>query len=72
MKTNLGHTEPTAGLAGLLRIVLSMENDLIPATLGVKNLNPAIDFDGAKVKVVLENEPWPSSSVRRASLNSFG
>ncbi|KAL9011376.1 MAG: hypothetical protein Q9173_003774, partial [Seirophora scorigena] len=73
IKPSLGHSESSSGLAGVMKAVLAIEHGLIPATIGLVNPNPNIDFDGAKVKVVTETTPWPSSQpIRRASINSFG
>ncbi|KAL8886198.1 MAG: hypothetical protein Q9215_006064 [Flavoplaca cf. flavocitrina] len=73
IKPNLGHSESSSGLAGVMKAVLAIEHGQIPATIGLVNPNPNIDFDGAKVKVVTETTPWPASKpIKRASINSFG
>ena len=73
IKPSLGHSESASGLAGVMKAVLAIEHGQIPATIGLVNPNPNIDFDGAKVKVVTETTPWPASKpIRRASVNSFG
>ncbi|KAH0160028.1 ketoacyl-synt-domain-containing protein, partial [Aureobasidium melanogenum] len=72
IKTNIGHTEGASGLASIIKAVLSIENDMIPATVGVKKLNPAIDFKGGCLEVVRATIPWPEKLCKRVSINSFG
>ncbi|KAI5803013.1 hypothetical protein EDC01DRAFT_702745 [Geopyxis carbonaria] len=72
VKPNLGHTEAASGIASIIKIVLALERATIPATPGVKTLNPEIDFDGSHFKVATKNTPWPETKIRRASVNSFG
>lgn len=72
VKTNLGHTEGAAALAGIFKVVLALEVGIIPPSVGVKTLNPKINFDRAKAKVVVENTPWPRGKLRRASVTSAG
>ncbi|KAI0190622.1 putative polyketide synthase [Xylaria flabelliformis] len=72
IKPNLGHSEPASALAQIMKAVLSMEHGEIPATIGVRRLNPAIDFDKTRTKVVTNMTPWPSTRLRRVSINSFG
>lgn len=72
IKTNIGHTEGASGLASVIKAVLSIENSLIPATVGVERLNPAIDFRDGRLKVVRATIPWPGKLVKRVSINSFG
>ncbi|KAG9518256.1 ketoacyl-synt-domain-containing protein, partial [Aureobasidium melanogenum] len=72
IKSNIGHTEGASGLASIIKAVLSIENDMIPATVGVKKLNPAIDFKGRCLEVVRATMPWPENLCKRVSINSFG
>ncbi|KAI0403571.1 polyketide synthase [Xylaria palmicola] len=73
VKTNVGHSGGAAGLTALIKAVLAIETKTIPPTIGIQNLNPNIDFDEWKIKVVQSPTPWPETvPIRRASLNSFG
>ena len=72
IKTNIGHTESASAIAGIMKVVLSMESGFIPPSINVHNLNPKIDFQTARAKVVRETIPWPPGRLRRASINSFG
>ncbi|KAL9109919.1 MAG: hypothetical protein Q9227_005442 [Pyrenula ochraceoflavens] len=72
VKTNLGHTEGASALAAIMKVVLALEAGVVPPSVGVKRLNPNIDFEKAKVEVVRETVPWPRGRLRRASINSFG
>lgn len=73
IKPSLGHTEGASALASIMKVVLSLEAGEIPPTYGVENLNPNIDFEGAKVWVLKDSAvPWPKGKLRRASVNSFG
>ncbi|KAI1079615.1 ketoacyl-synt-domain-containing protein [Whalleya microplaca] len=73
VKTNIGHLEGCAGIAGLIKGILTIENGMIPKHLNFEPPgNPFIDFEGWKVKVPVENTPWPVKGLRRASVNCFG
>ncbi|KAK0671960.1 putative polyketide synthase [Cercophora samala] len=73
IKPNLGHTEGASAIASVMKVVLSLEAGQIPPTFGIEQLNPSIDFAGAKVEVVKDGTvPWPEGKLRRASVNSFG
>ncbi|RYP28272.1 hypothetical protein DL767_007292 [Monosporascus sp. MG133] len=73
IKPNLGHTEGASAIASIMKVVLSLEAGEIPPTYGIEKLNPNIDFEKAKVKVVTNGTvPWPEGKLRRASVNSFG
>ncbi|KAI1811659.1 reducing type I polyketide synthase [Poronia punctata] len=72
VKGNIGHSEAAAGLSGLVKAVLAIEKGVIPGTATFITPNPAIDFEGAKVRASRRWSQWPSSSKRRASINSFG
>ncbi|NMM48996.1 type I polyketide synthase [Marinigracilibium pacificum] len=74
VKTNIGHLEGAAGIAGLIKVLLAFKYDQIPPSLHSDNPNPEIDFEGLKVKVQSETTPWPVSKEEKylAGVNSFG
>ncbi|KAF7554212.1 hypothetical protein G7Z17_g3048 [Cylindrodendrum hubeiense] len=74
VKTNIGHTEAASGLAGLIKVVLALENGQIPPTVNFDKPNPELKLDEWGLKVATELEPWPTKGQepRRASVNSFG
>ncbi|MDQ0524050.1 type I polyketide synthase [Methylobacterium gregans] len=73
IKTNIGHTEPTSGLAGLLKASLALEHDLVPASLHSAELNPDIPFGELNLDVVREARAIPRGPTERfAGVNSFG
>ena len=51
IKTNVGHTEAASAIAGIMKVVVALESGFIPPSIGVRNLNPKIDFPGANVEV---------------------
>ncbi|MFF9349376.1 SDR family NAD(P)-dependent oxidoreductase [Streptomyces sp. NPDC014734] len=70
VKTNIGHLEPAAGLAGLVKSVLALEHGVVPPSLHAEELNPAIDFDGLNLAVA--REPLPLAPGSHIGVNSFG
>ncbi|MGW1190766.1 SDR family NAD(P)-dependent oxidoreductase [Streptomyces sp. NPDC002559] len=73
VKTNIGHLEAAAGVAGLLKVLLALEHGVIPATRNCADLNPYLELEGGPFRVGRENEPWRRRSVpRRAGISSFG
>ncbi|KAI0197885.1 putative polyketide synthase [Astrocystis sublimbata] len=73
IKSNIGHSEPAAGISGLIKAVLSVENGRIPGNPTFVDPNPSIDFEGARVRATRWTIPWPAGhELRRASVNSFG
>ncbi|MET9760110.1 SDR family NAD(P)-dependent oxidoreductase [Streptomyces sp. NPDC006372] len=74
VKSNIGHLGPAAGVAGLIKALLAMENERIPATLHYEKSNPAIDFDATFFEVVDRARPWPRTPGRPriAAVSSFG
>ncbi|MCF8170955.1 MAG: type I polyketide synthase [Candidatus Methylopumilus sp.] len=72
-KSNIGHMEPVAGLGGLIKIVLSLQHDSIPANLHFNQANPHVDWTELPLDIVDQPRDWPKhSSARIASLSSFG
>ncbi|HMY14986.1 MAG TPA: SDR family NAD(P)-dependent oxidoreductase [Polyangium sp.] len=74
VKTNIGHLEAAAGIAGLMKVALAMHHETIPKSLHFETPNPNIDFDTLGLRVVTEAQPWPISDGKpaRAGINSFG
>jgi acyl transferase domain-containing protein len=73
VKSNIGHLEGAAGVAGLIKLVMAMQHKEIPASLNVHTPNPLIPWGDLSVKVVTQAVPWDSSDKTRiAGLSSFG
>ena len=73
VKTNIGHTGGAAGIAGLLKTVLAIENAMIPPSLNYAKPNPAIDLDSLGLRINTALTPWPAGDEpRRAGVSSFG
>lgn len=71
VKTNIGHLNMAAGIAGLIKTVLALKNNEIPASLNFKTPNPEIDFDNSPFYVNNKLNKW-DSEVRIAGVSSFG
>lgn len=73
VKSNIGHTESAAGLAGLIKVVLSLQHELLPRQLHLNAINPAIQSDN-HVVIPVEKTPWTrrKNRARVAGVSSFG
>ncbi|MEK0511173.1 beta-ketoacyl synthase N-terminal-like domain-containing protein, partial [Mycobacterium ulcerans] len=73
VKTNLGHTEAAAGIAGFIKAVLAVQHGRIPPNQRFESPNPHIAFADLRMKVVDELTDWPDTGhPRRAGVSSFG
>ena len=73
VKTNIGHLEAAAGVAGLVKVALSMHHKVLPPNLHFREPNPHIHFDELRIRVQDTLEPWTSELGRRiAGVSSFG
>ena len=74
VKSNFGHTEAAAGIAGVIKTALMLKQQKIPPNLHFNNPNPQINFDSLKLRVPIDLEPWPENTKtpRLACVNSFG
>ncbi|WP_082961461.1 type I polyketide synthase, partial [Mycobacterium sp. E188] len=73
IKTNLGHTEAAAGIAGFIKAVLAVQRGQIPPNQRFESPNPHIPFDELRMKVVRTQTSWPAREhPRRAGVSSFG
>ncbi len=71
VKTNVGHLDTAAGIAGLIKVALMVGHGELPASLHLESPNPAIDFAASPFTVNTEPRPWPAGS-RVAGVSSFG
>jgi len=73
VKTNIGHLEAAAGVAGFIKATMAVQRGQIPANLHYDAPNPHIPFDELRLKVVDQPMAWPSTGhPRRAGVSSFG
>ena len=74
VKTNIGHLETAAGIAGLIKTVLAIEQGVIPRHLHYKNPSTLVEWETLPVRVTTEPEDWPQASgrPRRAGVSAFG
>lgn len=73
VKTNIGHLESAAGIAGLIKVVLSMRREEISAQLHFHQLNPRISLGSVPIEIVDRAIPWPRSERPRiAGVSAFG
>ncbi len=72
VKSNLGHLEPASGVAGLVKAIYSLTHRTVPATIGVRQLNPNIDFKDWNIEVVTQNRPLKPKGKLTIGVNSFG
>lgn len=73
VKTNIGHLEAAAGLAGLIKVALTLQGGNIPRSNHLRTLNPRISLDGTPITIATENISWSrGAKVRRSGVSSFG
>lgn len=72
VKTNIGHLEPAAGMAGLLKTLLCLRHRTLPANINFAELNPLIELDSSPFRLLMENEDWKDSGPLVAGVSSFG
>lgn len=72
VKTNIGHLEAAAGMAGLIKVLLAIEHGQIPPQLNFETPNPHIPWAEIPVQVVTEPIDWPDQGPRVANVSAFG
>ncbi|HEY6463423.1 MAG TPA: type I polyketide synthase, partial [Polyangiaceae bacterium] len=73
IKSNIGHLTAAAGVAGVVKVVLALEHEELPASLHYTRPNPKLPLEGSPFHVVSERTPWARGSApRRAGVSSFG
>lgn len=72
VKTNIGHCESASGIAGLIKVVLSLQHSVIPPNLHFDRLNPKINLENTPFFIPTQLQPWTTSTRRLAGVSSFG
>ncbi|XP_056290651.1 phenolphthiocerol/phthiocerol polyketide synthase subunit C-like [Pseudoliparis swirei] len=72
VKSNIGHTESAAGVAGLIKVLLMMKHETIVPSVFYSEDSASVDAKALNIKVPMEAERWEASSARIAGVNNFG
>ncbi|MEU6126737.1 type I polyketide synthase, partial [Streptomyces sp. NPDC047123] len=73
IKSNIGHAQASAGVAGVIKMVMALQNEQLPASLHIDAPTPHVEWDGNGVRLLEEPVAWPRTErPRRAGVSAFG
>ncbi|KAI9640059.1 hypothetical protein NHQ30_011623 [Ciborinia camelliae] len=72
VKPNLCHGGVVSGITSIIKATLALEHEIIPPTIGIRDLNPQLKFKKRNIRVVMTSELWPAAATEGISVNSFG
>ncbi|BEL06055.1 type I polyketide synthase [Actinoplanes sichuanensis] len=73
VKSNIGHTQSAAGIAGVIKVIEAMRNSVLPRSLYADDPSPHVDWSSGAVRLLDAARPWPAGPrPRRAAVSAFG